>query len=206
MLKSDQSTVDDLVGFLLQEEARLEQEHHRHVPTLTPTTTHVPPVSGSSAYTTHCSSPRSPTNFGSPHNGSSNRSNENRRRRPMCQLCSRPGHEAIDCWQRNNQTDYPSRHLNPRDPTRQAHVVQAATSSTVMDPAWYLDSGATYHVTPDIRKLHIAEEYTGDDKIRVGNGNHLSISHVGFNSLHGLRLPSILDVPNLTKNLLSISK
>lgn len=75
-----------------------------------------------------------------------------------------------------------------------------------MDPSWYFDIGATDHVTPDISKLTIANDYTGDDKLQVGNGKHLSISHVGSSSLPNLSLPSVFIVPNLTKNLLSVSK
>lgn len=75
-----------------------------------------------------------------------------------------------------------------------------------MDPSWYFDTGATDHVTPDISKLTIANDYTGDDKLQVGNGKHLSISHVGSSLLPNLSLPSVFIVLNLTKNLLSVSK
>lgn len=75
-----------------------------------------------------------------------------------------------------------------------------------MDPSWYFDTGATNHIIPDINKLTIAEDYTGDDKLQVGNGKNLSISHEGYCSLHNLSLPSVFIVPKLTKNLLSVSK
>lgn len=40
----------------------------------------------------------------------------------------------------------------------------------------------------------------------MGNGNHLCISHVGSSSLPNLILPTLLIVPELTKNLQSVSK
>nr|KAJ0191944.1 hypothetical protein LSAT_V11C800425760 [Lactuca sativa] len=54
--------------------------------------------------------------------------------------------------------------------------------------------------------MNIVDSYTGDEKLQVGNGNHLSISHVGSSSISHLKLPNVLIVPNLTKNLLSVSK
>ena len=88
-----------------------------------------------------------------------------------------------------------------------------ATPESVIDPSWYLDSGATNHITSDINNLSIRSNYKGTDKLIVGNGHKLDISHVGdtlvqshtqpFKKLH---LKNILHVPQITKNLLSISK
>lgn len=62
------------------------------------------------------------------------------------------------------------------------------------------------HVSRDLQKLNVADEYKGDDKLQVGNINQLCISHVGSSSLLNLHLPNMLIVPKLTKNLLSVSK
>ncbi|KAL2972065.1 hypothetical protein AAZX31_15G234000 [Glycine max] len=75
-----------------------------------------------------------------------------------------------------------------------------------MDPSWYFDTGAIGHVTPNLHKLNIIDDYTGDDKLQVGNGNNLSISHVGSSSFSDLTLPNVFLVPELTKSLLSVSK
>ncbi|CAN1152414.1 Retrovirus-related Pol polyprotein from transposon RE1 [Linum perenne] len=87
----------------------------------------------------------------------------------ICQLCGRENHVAIDCFQRGNQTDYPSRYLPPRDQGRQANVAQHSSSS-VVDPSWYFDTGATDHVTPDLGRLYFTDDYTGVDKLQVGDG------------------------------------
>lgn len=56
MMKSDHVSVDDLVGFLLQEEARMDQDNNRHAQVLPSTVT---PSPHSSVLTTNRSSPRS---------------------------------------------------------------------------------------------------------------------------------------------------
>lgn len=78
--------------------------------------------------------------------------------------------------------------------------------SKVVDPNWYFDIEAIDHITSDLQKLHLANEYHGSDKLQVGNGTDLPISHVGSSSLHYLKLPSVFVVPHITKHLLSVSK
>ena len=47
------------------------------------------------------------------------------------------------------------------------------------DPAWYIDSGATNHITNDSGKLLDLKPYVGNDKLLVGNGFALHIKHIG---------------------------
>ncbi|CAN1848848.1 Retrovirus-related Pol polyprotein from transposon RE1 [Linum perenne] len=193
MMKVDSMTVDDLIGLLLQEESRLEHDRTR-LGALLPT----PPPPQAAAYNIHRPPSRSyPARFTSrpaarsfsprarpsdSHSGSSDfsaRSGDSHTR-PQCQLCRGLGHEAIDCWQRSNQLDFPSRRPLPRSRTsshsrqqpRQAYVAHHTDSSTVVDPAWYFDTGATDHVTPDLGKLTVADDYAGEDKLQVGNGSN----------------------------------
>lgn len=55
-----------------------------------------------------------------------------------------------------------------------------------------------------------AEEYGGQHQIRVGNGTSLNISHIGFalhpSSHRTFLLQKLIHVPNICKNLISISK
>lgn len=80
------------------------------------------------------------------------------------------------------------------------------------DPAWYVDSGATNHITADLNNLALRTDYKGKEKFLVGNGQSLHISHVGsyaFNSKVSAK-PFVHNkvrcVPAITKNLLSISQ
>ena len=62
-------------------------------------------------------------------------------------------------------------------------------------------------MTPDSTALITFEQYVGKDKVIVGNGAPLSITHTGTSQpSSNLKLLDILLVPHLTKNLLSISK
>jgi histone deacetylase 1/2 len=74
---------------------------------------------------------------------------------------------------------------------------------------WILDSGATHHLTNSLEDLNITNPYHGSDKITIGYGNTLPISHVGKTSLsiqkHTLHLPKVLHVPNISCKLLSVS-
>ena len=74
---------------------------------------------------------------------------------------------------------------------------------------WYLDSGATHHVTSDGNSLTRKSEYLGSGKLVIFDSSQLSISHIGdltFPASKPLKLRNIILVPSLTKNLVSISK
>ncbi|CAN1165745.1 Retrovirus-related Pol polyprotein from transposon RE1 [Linum perenne] len=195
MMRSEAVHIDDLTGLLLNEEARLERELTRQA-ALLPTPTAVSSFSSHSAnaaarFPGRFSSSRPSSRGSGPlmrrNNPGSRYANTDERRgthvdnrmRVICQICNRPNHEAVDCWNRSNHTDYPSRRHPPtnRDSSRQANIAQSSSSSSVMDPSWYFDSGATDHVTPDLTKLSIADDYTGTDKLQVGDefsGQHSS--------------------------------
>ena len=65
-------------------------------------------------------------------------------------------------------------------------------------------------MTNNANALDNATPYSGNDGVIVGNGEYLPITHTGsisaFNSFNSLSLRDILVVPELTKNLISISK
>ncbi|XP_028206309.1 uncharacterized protein LOC114389769 [Glycine soja] len=100
MMKSDDVFVDDLAGLLLQEEARLEQEHVHQAVVVSQPTNPSPLLSTPAIYTTNRFSNRS-SSTNNPNNSSSSfprRNIDNPRRHPICQLCSKPGHEANNYW------------------------------------------------------------------------------------------------------------
>lgn len=89
----------------------------------------------------------------------------------------------------------------------QAYV--ASTSGTSNDDQnWYVDSGATNHMTADLQNLVIQNDYKGKGKLIVGNGSELNISYIGdiFLSSSNCRKALVLHVPQITKNLISISQ
>ncbi|KAJ0572915.1 putative RNA-directed DNA polymerase [Helianthus annuus] len=76
--------------------------------------------------------------------------------------------------------------------------------------SWIPDSGATAHMTADASIIFDAIPYTGSEKVVVGDGKTLSVSHIGSSLLHlsdhTLLLRHVLVVPGLAKNLLSITQ
>ncbi|KAL4386437.1 hypothetical protein GQ457_09G004620 [Hibiscus cannabinus] len=146
------------------------------------------------------------------------------RTRPQCQLCGRVGHLVNRCYYRFDQsydgysvnlleevTDYPKAEGDSSHQEGAAVFVSEEFSPVVCeDTAWFPDSGATAHLTPDLGKFISASPYTGSGKITVANGMVVPISHIGRSSLatdsRSLFLSNLLHVPCVNKNLLSVSR
>ncbi|KAJ4807334.1 Gag/pol [Rhynchospora pubera] len=96
----------------------------------------------------------------------------------------------------------------PPDGAPQAHVAQTSNSSGGATD-WFLDSGATHHVTSDINNLSSFESYEGTDQLHIGDGKGLLITHVGsaivYLGTKSIVLSNVLLVPGFTKNLISLS-
>ena len=54
-----------------------------------------------------------------------------------------------------------------------------STSSYHVDPSWYADTDATDHLTNDVDKLDVKEQYNGKDHVHTANGEGMRITHVG---------------------------
>jgi histone deacetylase 1/2 len=110
---------------------------------------------------------------------------------PMCQICFKVGHSAIRCYNCYN-------HAYNEDEHSANHA-----STSYKDGAWYMDTGATDHITSDLDRLAVREAYNGNDRVHVGNGVGLPISHVGHGTLNTIAKPlhlrNILHVPKITK-------
>ena len=85
------------------------------------------------------------------------------------------------------------------------------------DEGWYLDNGATHHLTNNMANMNVREEFRGSDQLVIGNGQGLPITHIGnacftykksnvaYKPTYIL-LKDMLLVPDIIKNLFSISK
>ncbi|KAM1789190.1 hypothetical protein ACFX11_039377 [Malus domestica] len=79
---------------------------------------------------------------------------------------------------------------------------------------WLTDSGATNHMTADLSNLSLASPYPTSETIQTANGEGLPVSHIGstvlpvskMNSVHLIKLNSVIYVPKLTHNLLSVHR
>ncbi|GKU88712.1 hypothetical protein SLEP1_g2941 [Rubroshorea leprosula] len=72
-----------------------------------------------------------------------------------CQLCNSFGHFARNCPALKNH----------------AHVANFATTSTSKKGDWWIDSGASDHVTPDLATLALHSKYDGSDELLIGDGS-----------------------------------
>lgn len=138
---------------------------------------------------------------------STNRScGRNHRFQSRCQFCRSTDHDAFDCKYRFDQ-NY-DRSCQPSNTVNLAEALSAGCSlDSGSSSDWFLDTGASAHMTPDANQLDNILNYSGSDHVTVGNGAHLPISHIGSLSIsQDLKLRNVLVVPGLTKNLLSIGQ
>jgi hypothetical protein len=128
----------------------------------------------------------------SQHSGHGFPSNSSQSNRPVCQVCNRFAHVALDCYNWFNES-------YSRESSPQAHAYLSALSSS-SDRNWYPDSGGTHHLTPDLDNLNIkVDDYMGLDQIRISKSKGLSIKYIGTTSLSTTHsqfdLHDILHVP-----------
>ncbi|KAK1626732.1 hypothetical protein QYE76_001047 [Lolium multiflorum] len=77
-----------------------------------------------------------------------------------CQLCGKAGHTALKCWER----------FNVNFTGVEEKSAGSASTSYGVDTNWYLDSGATDHITGDLNKLTIRDRYNGNEQVHTASG------------------------------------
>lgn len=139
-------------------------------------------------------------NFGYSGGNSSSRGGGRKPYVPRCQICC-GDHYADKC---------PQRYARSSDQSTTADLAQAFNAScNISAPTsdWYVDTGASAHMTSRSSTLDSFAPYSGNGKVIVGNGDALNITHIGTRSISPtVQLLNVLAVPHITKNILSISK
>jgi histone deacetylase 1/2 len=119
----------------------------------------------------------------------------------FCQVCEKEGHSAFRCYKRFDSNFTPTTHKS---------ASSATTASYGIDTNWYVDSGATDHVTSELDKLTVRDKYGGHDQVHSASGAGMEINHIGSSTLHTpsstIHLRNILHVPEASKNLLSVHR
>ncbi|KAI0491389.1 hypothetical protein KFK09_025649 [Dendrobium nobile] len=147
-------SLDDLYSLLMSEEVNIQREALKQL-TIT--------ESGTALYS---SRGRGRRGRGRTNNsGSRNTSNNTQ----ICQICNKKGHSASACWHRLNLN------YTPQQTTVQENQKAMVASTEQSNPNWYLDSGASSHLTNSIENLNQPQPYSGSDSITIGDGRNISI-------------------------------
>ncbi|KAM6545283.1 hypothetical protein CsatB_026019 [Cannabis sativa] len=85
---------------------------------------------------------------------------------PICQVCGRMGHTALKCYHRFDLSYQGEGNSTAQDSPEEPQAM-LATASSVNDPQWYLDSGASHHVIATDNALTDKIDYTGKGKLTV---------------------------------------
>jgi hypothetical protein len=126
--------------------------------------------------------------------------------RPIYQLCSKKGHTTDRCYKWFDVTYRPPP-PRARPPSPRALFVHLGFAP---HESWYLDSGASAHVSSDLNCLSTYSPYAGSEQFKVGDDKGLNILYTGLTILvtnsKSLVLNNVLHVPSISKSLLSISR
>jgi hypothetical protein len=118
-----------------------------------------------------------------------------------CQPCGRQGHIAKICWSLLEQSS--------NDELPQA-LAALTMDTTIANTEWTTDTSASNHMTANSGILSNLKNYVGCDSVFIGDGSPLTIDTIGntlvYDSKNKVMLRDVLLVPQLTRNLLSISQ
>ena len=104
-------------------------------------------------------------------------------------------------------TETRSTHGIPYGPNSQpSETYQFLHSPIPFDCSWFENLGATNHITSNLNNLSLHSPYYGGDKVTIGNDKSLPITSVGTTQFSSLvSVPNVLHVPQIKKNLISVS-
>ncbi|XP_070679388.1 uncharacterized protein [Malus domestica] len=124
-----------------------------------------------------------------------------------CQVCGNLYHTAETCFQQNGTSSMSAMHAAT---TNGSYSSFSAPSAPSQQQVWLTDSSANHHMTSKMGNLSLSTPYPSNKIIQTANGAGLAISHIGSSLLRTpmqpIRLNSILYVPKLSQNLLSVHK
>ncbi|BBG96882.1 hypothetical protein Prudu_005830, partial [Prunus dulcis] len=151
---------------------------------------------------------------------------------PECQICSKRGHTAANCYFRHEASSsrpgsqviecqicgkkghgaldcfHRSNYVYQGQAPPSNLSAMTAQTSYMPDQDWIADSGASHHMVSDISSLTHVAPCESTEQVIVGNGEGLKIKHIGTTAIAcastSLRMPSVFHVPQLSANLLSV--
>ena len=99
----------------------------------------------------------------------------------MCQICGKPRHTVIDCYQRMNQA-YEGGILT-QQLCAMAAIAQTTPPFNNAYTTWVTNTDASNNLTVDLANLAIHDDYHKTTQVAIGNGVGLKITHVGSSNI-----------------------
>ncbi|CAI5481420.1 unnamed protein product [Closterium sp. Yama58-4] len=204
----DTWTKETVVGRLLHEESRRRQFANESVETAMFS-------GGSSGGKSKWSKGATKKSYGGSDRGKGNTSNGTSK----CHYCSKAGHFWREC--RKRPSDWtPSKARNQEgnahtasgeaDDTRESIVLLAGDGTNTPNDAWFLDTGATQHMTHSASFLTNVGAPGNVTRVVFGNSKSLPVVGVGSTRLivdgGPVDITNVLHVPGLKVNLLSVTQ
>jgi len=123
---------------------------------------------------------------------------------PVCQICGKIGHTAIDCF---HHFDYS---YQGRFPPQDLAAMMAKDNATLDHQVWYMNSGVNAHITSSATNLTHQNSCHDSSTVTVGNGSDLQILNTGSTTFNlgksNFHLNNILHCPQAATNLIYINR
>ncbi|KAL4340378.1 hypothetical protein GQ457_08G036940 [Hibiscus cannabinus] len=122
-----------------------------------------------------------------------------------CQYASEMVDPCYEPFVQSSNTD--SKDVTATSPQINSITVQPSDFTSTR---WFPDSGATNHVTPEVQRSVTTPNRSGKGQVILGDGSSIDIAYmddIAINtSARVLHLSSVLHVPQIRKNLMSVSQ
>ena len=133
-----------------------------------------------------------------------------------CFICKKPGHFKKNCWFNKNKQSLKDK--NSKKQSGQNSKDSEAMTATSFgfcdknDFDWFLDSGASDHMTNDLSLFSSYSEFLTASEVKIGNGSFIKalgkgqinlLSYVG-DTVVKCHLVDVLYVPEISMNLISL--
>lgn len=145
-----------------------------------------------------------------PNHASFNR--ESFSRQIICHNCGIPDHKSPDCRKpKRNQVGPTKRHLHNYSSEEPHYLFSATVGHSDSSSAWYIDSGASQHMSPVQTLFRDYKALDTPRLILLGDNSSYNAIDIGCILLRlpnqqTFLIPDVLHVPGLAKNLISISQ
>ena len=108
-----------------------------------------------------------------PHQHTRSTSPQHSNYHPVCQICGKFGHTAIDCF---HHFDYS---YQGRFPPQDLVAMVVETNATFDHQVWYMDSGANAHINSNATNLTHQQPFRESKTVTIENGSGLQVLNTG---------------------------